>query len=247
MADHTHSARTMRTVRFHEYGEPADVLRLETAPVPEPGPAASASPCTPAVSPPPTGLCAAACSPAKLPRGIGCDVSGTVEAVGEGVTDVAVGDLVFGTADYAGQPSAGAADQRGHGPLVRRPRRPGPRPSRRTADGAEHRVLAPRPPRPVAGRHVLVNGAGTTIGYAAVQIALHRGLRVIATAGETYAAQLKDLGATVTPYGDGLPERVAALSRSPGRHRLRHRTPERRPSRPRPHRRRRSPARHDVL
>jgi NADPH:quinone reductase-like Zn-dependent oxidoreductase len=27
----------MRTVRFHEYGEPADVLRLETAPVPEPG------------------------------------------------------------------------------------------------------------------------------------------------------------------------------------------------------------------
>ncbi|MGC8919115.1 hypothetical protein AB7952_09140 [Streptomyces sp. PG2] len=29
---------TMRAVRFHEYGEPADVLRLETVPVPEPGP-----------------------------------------------------------------------------------------------------------------------------------------------------------------------------------------------------------------
>src|ERR1700733_4280318 len=29
---------TIRTVRFHEYGEPADVLRLETAPVPAPGP-----------------------------------------------------------------------------------------------------------------------------------------------------------------------------------------------------------------
>lgn len=27
---------TMRTVRFYDYGEPADVLRLETAPVPEP-------------------------------------------------------------------------------------------------------------------------------------------------------------------------------------------------------------------
>src|SRR5580693_5301951 len=29
---------TIRTVRFHEYGEPADVLHLETAPVPAPGP-----------------------------------------------------------------------------------------------------------------------------------------------------------------------------------------------------------------
>jgi NADPH:quinone reductase-like Zn-dependent oxidoreductase len=29
---------TMRTVRFREYGEPGDVLHLETAPVPEPGP-----------------------------------------------------------------------------------------------------------------------------------------------------------------------------------------------------------------
>ncbi len=26
----------MRTLRFHTYGEPADVLRLEDAPVPEP-------------------------------------------------------------------------------------------------------------------------------------------------------------------------------------------------------------------
>jgi len=29
---------TMRTVRFHENGEPGDVLRLESAAVPEPGP-----------------------------------------------------------------------------------------------------------------------------------------------------------------------------------------------------------------
>ena len=66
-----------------------------------------------------------------------------------------------------------------------------------------------------AGSTLLVNGAGTTIGYAAVQIALIRGLRVIATAGETYAAQLQDLGATVTAYGDGLADRVAALSDAP--------------------------------
>jgi len=28
----------MRTLRFHKYGEPADVLQLESAPVPAPAP-----------------------------------------------------------------------------------------------------------------------------------------------------------------------------------------------------------------
>jgi NADPH:quinone reductase-like Zn-dependent oxidoreductase len=46
----------------------------------------------------------------ELPRGIGIDVSGTVDAVGEGVTDVAVGDRVLGFADFANYPSAGASD-----------------------------------------------------------------------------------------------------------------------------------------
>ena len=38
MTERDFVSRAMRTVRFREYGEPADVLRLETAPVPEPGP-----------------------------------------------------------------------------------------------------------------------------------------------------------------------------------------------------------------
>jgi NADPH:quinone reductase-like Zn-dependent oxidoreductase len=38
-------------------------------------------------------------------------VSGTVDAVGAGVTGVAVGDLVFGTADWRGAPLAGASDR----------------------------------------------------------------------------------------------------------------------------------------
>jgi hypothetical protein len=43
-------------------------------------------------------------------RGIGFDVSGTVDAVGEGVTGVHIGDLVFGVLDYMGYPTAGASD-----------------------------------------------------------------------------------------------------------------------------------------
>lgn len=38
---------------------------------------------------------------------------------------------------------------------------------------------------------------------------------MIATAGDTYAQRLRDLGATVTAYGDGMVERVAALTDGP--------------------------------
>lgn len=202
---------TMRTVRFHENGEPADVLSLETAPVPEPGPdriRIAVHAC--GLAPADWALCRGL-FPRTLPRGIGYDVSGTVEAVGAGVTDVAVGDRVFGTADFAGQPSAGAADRAVLDRWFAVP------------EGLDLTRAATLPMAlSTASWHlarlgltedttILVNGAGTTIGYAAVQIALIRGARVTATAGETYAERLRALGATVVGYGDGLAERVEAL------------------------------------
>jgi NADPH:quinone reductase-like Zn-dependent oxidoreductase len=62
---------------------------------------------------------------------------------------------------------------------------------------------------------IVIHGAGTTIGFAAVQIALLRGMRVIATAGQTYAQRLRALGAQVTAYGDGMVERVTEISGGP--------------------------------
>jgi NADPH:quinone reductase-like Zn-dependent oxidoreductase len=208
-------ADTMRTVRFHQYGEPGDVLRLEQTAVPAPGPgrirvavhAAGLAPADWALC---RGLFAG-----QLPRGIGCDVSGTVDAVGDGVTDVAVGDRVFGTADWANCPSAGASDRAIMDHWFAVP------------DGLD---LAQAAALPMAlataylhltalgltpGRTILVNGAGGTIGFAAVQIALSRGMRVIATAGDTYAQRLRDLGAAVTGYGDGVVQRVKAISDGP--------------------------------
>jgi len=38
MTNHDSATAMMRTLRFQEYGEPEDVLRLETVPVPAPGP-----------------------------------------------------------------------------------------------------------------------------------------------------------------------------------------------------------------
>lgn len=48
-------------------------------------------------------------------------------------------------------------------------------------------------------------------GFAAVQIALMRGATVIATAGDTFAGRLRDLGAKVTSCGDGMVERVREI------------------------------------
>ncbi|MEV4576594.1 hypothetical protein AB0K16_25420 [Nonomuraea jabiensis] len=45
-----------------------------------------------------------------------------------------------------------------------------------------------------------------------MRLALHRGVRVIATAGPTRATALEEIGAQVTGYGDGMAERVAALA-----------------------------------
>ncbi len=85
-----------RTLRFHECGEPSDVLRLEEAELP--GAAADrirvrVEAC--GLNPADWTLCRGL-FPGNLPRGIGLDVSGTVDAVGEGVRDVAIGDAVRG-------------------------------------------------------------------------------------------------------------------------------------------------------
>src|ERR1700761_8030726 len=111
MTEHNPASSTMRTVRFHEYGEPGDVLHLETAAVPVPGPGRIrilVHAC--GLAPADWALCRGLFA-GNLPRGIGIDVSGTVDAVGDGVTDVAPGDVVFGTSDWRGAPAAGASDR----------------------------------------------------------------------------------------------------------------------------------------
>ena len=87
----TGDAQAMRTLCFHEYGEPADVLRLEEVAVPSPGAGqirVRVHAC--GLNPADWALCRGL-FPGNLPRGIGLDVSGTVEAIGEGVTVVRIG------------------------------------------------------------------------------------------------------------------------------------------------------------
>jgi NAD(P)-dependent dehydrogenase (short-subunit alcohol dehydrogenase family) len=69
-----------------------------------------------------------------------------------------------------------------------------------------------------SGETVLIHGAGGMVGYAAVQLALRRGARVIATVGPTFASDLEGFGAIVTPYGEGMVERVQSLADGPVDH-----------------------------
>jgi len=206
---------TMRTVRFHEYGEPGDVLRLEDAAVPEPGPGrirVRVHAC--GLAPADWALCRGLFA-GDLPRGIGIDVSGTVDAIGDGVTGVAAGDLVFGTADWRGAPAAGASDRAIMDQWTPVPAGLDPAQAAALPMALEtaYRHLAQLGLS--AGPTILIHGAGSTIGFAAAQIALLRGMRVIATAGPAQAQRLRDLGAAVTAYGDGMAERVGALSHGP--------------------------------
>jgi NADPH:quinone reductase-like Zn-dependent oxidoreductase len=105
----TRSVKT-RTIRFHGYGEPLDVLRLEETELAGPGAKrvrVRVHAC--GLNPADWALCRGLFA-GNLPRGIGLDVSGTVDAVGDGVQDVAVGDEVLGAVDFAGAPVAGASD-----------------------------------------------------------------------------------------------------------------------------------------
>jgi NADPH:quinone reductase-like Zn-dependent oxidoreductase len=150
--------------------------------------------------------------PVPPPRGIGFDVSGTVDALGEGVTNINLGDLVFGVPDYLGYSTCGAAEY-----AILKVFLPIP-------EGLEINESAALPmavetaARSIdllpltAGQTLMVNGGGTMTGFAAVQIALLRGAHVIASAGETFANRLRELGASVTPYGEGMVERVRAIA-----------------------------------
>ena len=203
---------TMRTICFHRHGEWADVLHLENATVPNPGPSqvrVRVHAC--ALNPMDWVLCLGQ-MPGPLPGGIGLDVSGTVDAVGDGVKNVGIGDLVFGVPDYRGYPTAGAAEQAVMAFWAPVPKGLGMVEAATLPMSTETAVRSLDLLGLKSGQSILINGGGTMVGFAAVQMALMRGAHVIATAGDTFASRLRDLGVAVTAYGKGMVERVRDIA-----------------------------------
>ena len=209
------TSENMKTIRYHEHGEPAEVLRIEEVPIPVPEAghvAVRVHAC--GLNPADWAFCRGK-SYRKLPCGIGLDVSGVVTAVGKGVSGVTLGDAVFGPSDFMNYPTAGASD---YAILYHWERLP---PELSHVNAAALPMVVETAARYLAwaglkkGQTILINGAGTMVGFSAVQMALLQGARVIATAGETFADQLRSMGALVTAHGEGMVERVRALLSGP--------------------------------
>jgi NADPH:quinone reductase-like Zn-dependent oxidoreductase len=199
----------MKAAQFSQYGGP-EVLQIVDLPDPHPGPgqvriavrAVGISATDPKLRDGTLNF------GAQLPQTTGGDVAGVVDEIGEGVTDVAVGDRVFGVADHHG----GAAELALLTYRARIPRSLG------FVDAAALPVALETATRSldqlgVAGGFTLfINGASGGIGSTAVQLAVARGARVIGAAGTANQDFLAGLGAEPVIYGDGMVERVRALA-----------------------------------
>ena len=208
-----------RAVRLEAFGGP-DVLDVQEIPSPQAGPGQVRVRVTAAGLNPMDWIMTADADTAArfglgLPAGFGTDYAGVVDQVGDGVTDFAPGDRVFGAAlsravaDFVViDPAAGIAANEAH----------------HTPDGVDDltaatlaiagrtasAALAVVDPGP--GDTVLIGGAAGGVGVFAVQLARIAGARVVGTGSATSADFLRDLGAEPVTYGDGLAGRIRALA-----------------------------------
>lgn len=147
----------------------------------------------------------------SLPSGFGNDFAGTIDEVGEGTVGFTVGDRVFGgarghaVAEFA-VITPEAADLRHTPDDVEDVAAGALHIAGRTADAALSSIGVSQ------GDTVLIGGAAGGVGVFAVQLARLAGARVIGTASESSFEFLRGLGADPVSYGEGLADRVRALS-----------------------------------
>ncbi|KAB2349012.1 NADP-dependent oxidoreductase [Actinomadura rudentiformis] len=210
----------MRAVVARAFGGP-DVLEIIDVPVPTPGPgqvrirvqAATVNPVDAATR---AGLLAE--SGLMAPRdtiGIGWDAAGTIDATGPGVTTFTTGDAVIGLSDRLDVPLGTHADY-----VVLDADAVAPAPA---GIPATHAATLPLNGLTAAqaldlldlprGATLLVTGAAGAVGGFTVELAAHRGLRVVAVAGPGDERLVRDLGAEwfVPRTAADLPAEVRAV------------------------------------
>ena len=214
------SATTSRAVQLESFGGP-EVLRLCEVPAPRAGSGQLRVRVTAAGLNPMDWFMTSDAETASrfglsLPSGFGTDYAGVVDQVGDGVTEFAAGDRVFGgalsraIADYVVIDVAGTIATGGD--------------AHHTPDGVDDRTAATlaiggcTAAAALAvvnlgpGDTLLIGGAGGGVGVFAVQLACLAGARVIGTGSATSADALRALGAEPLAYGDGLVDRLRALA-----------------------------------
>jgi NADPH:quinone reductase-like Zn-dependent oxidoreductase len=195
-------------LQFTEYGGP-EVISLGEAPEPHAGPgqiriavrAAGVNPMDWKIR---SGLLAQG-KPMEGTGYLGFDAAGVVDEVGEGVTDVSVGDDVFGK---------GQNTQAEYAVLTSWVPKP---PSLDWAVAGAAGVVVETAERTLRllgvtqGTKLFIDGGAGGVGSVATQIAKARGAMVIASASEANQDYLREIGAIPVVYGEGMIERVKAL------------------------------------
>lgn len=199
----------MRALQFTEYAGP-EVLRWGDAPVPHAGPgqvriAVRAASVNPADWKTLTGAMSGG-QPLTGTGYLGYDAAGVVDEAGEGVTGVSVGDEVFG---------GGQGTQAEYAVLDSWAAKP---PSIDWAVAAAAGVASETAERGLrllgvkAGDTLFIDGGAGGVGAVAVQMAVARGVRVIASASEANLDYLREIGAAPVLYGEGVAARVQAAA-----------------------------------
>lgn len=147
--------------------------------------------------------------PLDLPAGLGSDVAGVVEQVGEGVTAFAVGAEVLGTSRTPAYAQTAVADTAAlvtnaatlawdvAGTLA-------------GSGGTAWTVLDRL--KVTQGETLLIHAASGGVGAFAAQLAVARGARVIGTASQGNHERLRSLGVIPVAHGEGLADRVRAIA-----------------------------------
>ncbi|MDL5198832.1 NADP-dependent oxidoreductase [Streptomyces sp. ALI-76-A] len=189
----------MKAVRFHEYGDPS-VLRYEDVEQPVPGAGQVrirvAATSFNSVDGNIRGGFMQGPIPVQLPHTPGIDVAGTIDALGEGVQGLAVGDDVIGFLPMDG---TGAAAQYVLAPaevLTPAPKSvPLPDAAALPIVGLTAYQALFDHAKLTAGQRVLIHGAGGAVGGYAVQLAKGAGAHVIATASPRSSEAVTSAGA----------------------------------------------------
>jgi len=137
----------------------------------------------------------------ETPIILGCDVSGVIEEVGPGVTDLSPGDEVYYTPEIFGLGSNQAYAEYNVAAANIVARKPASLTYEEAAavplaGGTAYEALVRRISLKV-GETVLIHGGAGGVGSFAIQIARAAGARVLATAGTDNQQTLKQLGADV--------------------------------------------------
>jgi NADPH:quinone reductase-like Zn-dependent oxidoreductase len=148
--------------------------------------------------------------PATFPSGEGSDLAGVVTAVGDAVSEFAVGDEVLGFSWRRSSHATHVAVPVSQ--LIMKP----PSLSFEVA-GSLYVVgctayAAVTAVAPSAGETIAISAAAGGVGTVVVQLLARRGVTVLGIASEVNAQWLTEHGAVPVAYGDGLAERLRAAA-----------------------------------